>query len=157
MRHFTLLSDHRNLLSLFGLNPKQATLRLARLALQLAEYEFTAKHIACSKNKIADYLSRDAKPTETTDLVMVIQCAEETLDMSRLVLEMVIHLSRAKTHPELLQMTTMSNAQDIDSTDGDHYNDFEAASDSDSSSSSTVIDQTIKIEPRQREPICNVD
>ena len=65
-KHFTVRTDHLNLQELFNRAKNFRAGKLYRWAVRLQEYDFTAKYIEGKKNKMADYLSRDAlKPTLT--------------------------------------------------------------------------------------------
>ena len=58
--HFTVYTDHLNLQELFNRARNFRAGKLYRWAVRLQEFDFTAKYIKGSKNKMADYMSRDA-------------------------------------------------------------------------------------------------
>ena len=65
--HFTVYTDHLNLQELFNRARNFRAGKLYRWAVRLQEFDFTAKYIKGSKNKMADYMSRDAlKQLHTT-------------------------------------------------------------------------------------------
>ncbi|MCP4119869.1 MAG: DDE-type integrase/transposase/recombinase, partial [Desulfobacteraceae bacterium] len=60
-RHFTVWSDHLNLVYLFNNPTKKRNPRWERWAVHLQGYNFTVKYLEGEKNIIADYLSRDGR------------------------------------------------------------------------------------------------
>ena len=61
---FTVLTDHLNLQELFNKCKNFKAGKLYRWAVRLQDFEFTAKYIPGDDNIFADYLSRDALPTD---------------------------------------------------------------------------------------------
>ena len=70
-RHFSLISDHKPLLSLFNGNrpiPVQASARIQRWALTLASYEYDLHHRSSQDNANADGVSRLPLPETPTQV-----------------------------------------------------------------------------------------
>ena len=65
-RKFTVYTDHYNLQELFNKAKNFRAGKLYRWAVRLQDFDFEAKYIKGSDNVFADYLSRDALPTENT-------------------------------------------------------------------------------------------
>jgi hypothetical protein len=68
-RRFTIFTDHKNLVALFG--PHQCSLnqRLQRWALQLSEMDFVVKYVPGDQNAMADYLSRGLQVPTTASFI----------------------------------------------------------------------------------------
>ncbi|KAK3771494.1 hypothetical protein RRG08_059533 [Elysia crispata] len=93
-RHFTLMTDHKPLVSLFDPKksvPQLSSARIKRWALLLAAYDYDIKHIPGKENCAADFLSRKPghrKPSEEEQVpVQVLLIQEEQIINSKTVKE----------------------------------------------------------------------
>ena len=76
--HFTVLTDHKNLIHLFALRGKDVNTRLWRWATKLSEYDFTAKYIPGPENIVADFLSRNGATVLCLEVDEAMRIAADT-------------------------------------------------------------------------------
>ena len=89
--HFTVYTDHQNLQELFNRAKNFRAGKLYRWAVRLQEFEFTAKYIAGHKNKMADYMSRDALYHQHTNETNNIQTDNKPNNKPTPILQLYLH------------------------------------------------------------------
>ena len=119
---FMVRTDHLNLAELFQRAKNFRAGKLYRWAVRLQEYDFDAKYIQGTKNKVADYMSRDAIKSYHSDSPDLKPPKSRPTNICQLYLH---HLCSSANHPyyqspdSLLYTIDASNMDEPDEQDDD--------------------------------------